>query len=126
MRHFSLGHVAALAALIACIFISGCTSDSKGNTLQSVQQCIRACQTFSTINCETAAADFCKNAEQSCEARYSAHPECSGQLDALDRCAATQPSSLFECPNGLADEIRPYRLSEDACVEAANELVRCL
>jgi hypothetical protein len=91
------------------------------------RRCVAACRIFAGTNCETRAAEFCKNAEKNCESRYSKHLSCASELGALDACAASQPASNFTCPLGtIADEIRPYRLSEDACVEEARAVSECL
>jgi hypothetical protein len=80
-----------------------------------------------STNCTTAAADFCEAAEQNCEARYDDNPDCVAELASMDACAAAQPASNFTCPLGtIPDEVRPYRLSEDACVSNASALDNCL
>lgn len=111
------------AVLLACALLAACNSaDSDG-----IHQCVQACQALLKTSCDTRAVDFCRNAEENCEARYSAHPDCRAQLTAMDQCAVAQPTANYVCPLGtIADEIRPYRLSEDACVERAMALQECL
>lgn len=112
-----------VATLIACVLLVACNS---GGGSGGVQQCVQACQTLLATNCETRALDFCKNAEQNCEARYSAHPDCHAQLEAMDQCAVAQPASNFTCPLGtLPNEIRPYHLTDDVCVEVGMALEGC-
>jgi hypothetical protein len=110
------------AALLSCALLAACNSDGEG-----VQQCVQACQTLLKTSCDTPAVDFCRNAEENCEARYSAHPDCRAQLAAMDQCAVTQPTANYVCPLGtIPDELRPYHLSEDACVDRAMGLQECL
>jgi hypothetical protein len=105
-----------------------------GGTLDSgvpggagVKDCVTACETFLMTSCSTPAADFCESAQQSCETRYDDHLNCEAQLEAMDACAATQPLANFTCPLGtVPDEVRPYNLTEDVCVNAANALIQCL
>jgi hypothetical protein len=98
-----------------------------GGGTGGVGDCVEACATFLTTNCTTAAADFCEDAEQSCQDRYDDNPGCVAELAAMDACAAAQPPSNFACPLGtIPDEVRPYRLSEDACVSNASALDACL
>ena len=91
-----------------------------------VANCIKACDTFLMTNCNTPAADFCRSKQQSCEERYAMNPSCKAQLEAMDACAAVQPVARFECPAGLEDPLRPYRVTEDVCVPEANALLICL
>jgi len=123
-----------VAAWIVGLSLAACNFDgsTKKETLalsaeDGPRQCVAACRIFAGTGCQTKAAEFCKDAEKNCESRYSRNPSCASQLGALDACAAGQPASNYSCPLGtIADEIRPYRLSEDACVEEARAVSECL
>jgi hypothetical protein len=124
---------AFVAAWIVGLSLAACNVDgsTKKETLsvtaeEGARRCVAACRIFSGTGCQTRAAEFCKNAEENCETRYSTRSNCASELGALDACAASQPASNFACPLGtIADEIRPYRLSEDACVDDARAVSEC-
>lgn len=123
---FHLCPFAMLAMLAAC---EGASTDNNGNNLASAGSalCVQACQTFMSTGCATKAAQFCQSAQDGCDARYRAHASCVAELDALDRCAAAEPAKNFACPLGtIVDDVRPYRLSEDACVSEAQAVKSCL
>jgi hypothetical protein len=113
----------SVAAVIISILLIACSSGKE----VGIEQCIQACRGLVKTSCDTRAVDFCRNAEESCEARYDAHPDCQAQLEMMDRCAGAQPATSFVCPLGtISDEIRPYRLTEDVCLDAAKALQECL
>ena len=126
--------ILAVAACIACFLPVACNTGEDTDkatftaTAQSgIERCVRACETFQTTGCGTRAADFCASAQANCEGRYRDHASCVAELGFLDNCAAGQIAANFSCPLGsIRDEIRPYRLSEDACVDEAMAVRHCL
>src|SRR5262245_23680270 len=112
-------------ALWSGLVLAACDSantDNNGNNLATSGSalCVQACQTFISTGCDTRAAEFCRSPQDSCDARYRAHATCVVELEALDRCAAGEPAKNYACPLGtIADDVRPFRLSEDACVSEA-------
>ncbi len=114
--------LSTITTLLICILFTSCSSSNN----EGLQHCVQACQTLLATNCDTRAVDFCQNARENCEVRYNAHPDCRAQLEAMDGCAGKQPAASFVCPLGVInDELRPYHLSEDMCVNAAIELQGC-
>lgn len=118
----------AFGVLTACQFGDDPQSRSLGSGLEDrVGQCVKACEVFATTGCNTRAARFCEQALDNCKARYRAHPKCAEQLAALDTCAAAQPAHNYSCPLGnVPDPARPYRVSEDVCVDEARAVSSCL
>jgi hypothetical protein len=133
-RHQANSRVFDVAAWIVGLSLAACNVDETTRKAslplsaeEGARRCVAACRVFSGTDCETRAAEFCRSADQNCEARYSSHSNCASVLAALDACAASQPASNFTCPLGnVEDAIRPYRLSEDACVDDARAVSECL
>jgi hypothetical protein len=108
---------------------AGATTAADGSTggTTGIENCIKACNTFTTTGCSTRAADFCNSAQQNCHTRYDASPACRAQVEAMDACSASQPASNFICPLGTSsDPVRPYRVSQDVCVREAQALTDCI
>lgn len=112
-----------LATVCAFALTSACNSDSANG----IDQCVQACETLLTTNCESNATAFCQDAQTQCKARYDENDDCLAELKAMDACAAAEAANNFVCPLGLqTDEVRPYLLSEDSCVQVARALAECM